>query len=705
MDKRKMDSPKVCRYNKSCFRLNPVHFDDFSHPHCKILRICFFLISFSYPLSFSIVEEIIQKGKNSAGLYDIPSGCPGDKVLQQLKILESKVPRDSVLPNAKTIKLDLNVSISPKLPEKDQSGIPNPSTKIPDDEPPAVTATTSQNNVPGGSQQSSNSNTSTTSNVNKKIESQNKKESKSQPSGSSSTPTVNKRESNLEKKLQQKPEFNELQSSTGTAKDEKVDVNPSSSEREYTDEQLEKLRRRFLPVNVPRGRMAQKLKDSAPYNIFLTTISSAPETHNEPLSVTFQELLDPSLGELESSVQINFMVEIAWLLAQYTFARCNKLPMLILYGDEEAQLRDIQKKKPNVTSIKVNLPGPIGVHHTKMMLFFYKDNSMRVVVSTANLYEDDWHNRVQGLWISDKLPALPEGTSHVSHGESVTGFREDLMRYLIAYDIGKLQPIIARIRRTDFSGVKVFFVFSVPGSHRDSSKGIYYGHPRIGTLLSTHSAPIDDSNPIMLQSSSIGSLGPNANSWLWSEIAASFRRDSAPVGLRRLPQTKLVYPSLNNVLSSHDGIAGGGCLPYDGRTHEKQTWLKQYLYQWKANSRNRNRAMPHIKSYFRYNDRGLYWFILTSANLSRSAWGSYNKGNKSLNPTLRINSYEAGVMLFPRIMIEKDRFPLSVEHQKDSIPIFRLPYDLPPLPYGPHDVPYCAEYLKSHIAKYGATFD
>lgn len=36
------------------------------------------------------------------------------------------------------------------------------------------------------------------------------------------------------------------------------------------------------------------------------------------------ELLDASLGELQSSLQINFMVEPGWLLAHYYFAgyRC-----------------------------------------------------------------------------------------------------------------------------------------------------------------------------------------------------------------------------------------------------------------------------------------------------------------------------------------------------------------------------------------------
>lgn len=618
------------------------------------------------------MEEILRKGKNTNGIYDIPSGCPQDKVSQQLKLLESKSPNLS-LRSPKIVKLDLTVDSSTKLTQKTLNF---PSTSKPPSSPsPSI----------------------------------------SRPISSSVTniPPAVKSQSNIERKQQEKEKLQQIKSSTDIniekekiEKNVVIEENPNQIEKNVrSEEDLEKMMRKYLPVVLPKGQMAEKLRNSAPYNFFLTTVSSATETHSDPLSLTFQELLDSSLGELESSVQINFMIDIGWLLAQYTFARCNKLPLIILYGDEEVNLRDINKKRPNVTSIKVNLPGPIGVHHTKMMLFFYKDNSMRVVVSTANLYEDDWHNRVQGLWISDKLPSIPEGQSHVTHGESETGFREDLMRYLIAYNIGKLQPIIARIRRTDFSSVKVFFVFSVPGSHRDSGKGIYYGHSRIASLLSSHSAPIDDVNPIHLQCSSIGSLGPNSSAWLSSEIATSFRRDSAPIGLRRMPQIKLIYPSLNNVLSSHDGIAGGGCLPYDGKTHEKQTWLKEHLHQWKASSRKRNQAMPHIKTYFRYSERGLYWFILTSANLSRSAWGAFNKGNKSLNPTLRINSYEAGVMFLPRVMIKKDRFPLTQSQQKDDVPIFPLPYDIPTLVYGPHDVPYCAEYLKAHIEKYGAKFD
>lgn len=78
--------------------------------------------------------------------------------------------------------------------------------------------------------------------------------------------------------------------------------------------------RDYIPVVVEKGRMASKLERAAPYNMFLTAITDSKPTHQEPLSITLQEILDESLGEIESSVQINFMVDIGWLLGHYYFA-------------------------------------------------------------------------------------------------------------------------------------------------------------------------------------------------------------------------------------------------------------------------------------------------------------------------------------------------------------------------------------------------
>ncbi|XP_016955047.1 probable tyrosyl-DNA phosphodiesterase [Drosophila biarmipes] len=452
--------------------------------------------------------------------------------------------------------------------------------------------------------------------------------------------------------------------------------------------------RDYIPVVVEKGGMAKKLERAAPYNMFLTAITDSKPTHSEPLSITLQEILDESLGEIESTVQINFMVDIGWLLGHYYFAGILDKPLLVLYGDESPELLSISKLKPQVTAIRVRMPTPFATSHTKMMFLGYSDGSMRVVISTANLYEDDWHNRTQGLWISPKLPALPEDAD-TGAGESQTGFKQDLMLYLVEYKISQLQPWIARIRKSDFSAINVFFLGSVPGGHRESTvRGHPWGHARLAGLLAKHAAPIDDRIPVICQSSSIGSLGPNVQSWIQQDFVNSLKRDSTPVGkLRQMPAFKMIYPSFSNVSGSHDGMLGGGCLPYGKNTNDKQPWLKEHLQQWKSSDRYRSRAMPHIKSYTRFNleDQAVYWFVLTSANLSKAAWGCFNKSS-SIQPCLRIANYEVGVLFLPRFVTGEDTFPLG--NNRDGVPAFPLPYDVPLTPYAPDDKPFLMDYLQ-----------
>lgn len=126
-----------------------------------------------------------------------------------------------------------------------------------------------------------------------------------------------------------------------------------------------------------------------------------------------------------------------------------------MYGDETPELVQISTVRRNVTAIKINMSNAFATHHSKVMLLGYKDKSMRVVVSTANLYEDDWRNRTQGLWISPRCYEMEDhDQGHSSTGESVTGFRTDLIRYLNKYNQPRLQEWTARIQRTNFEAVK-----------------------------------------------------------------------------------------------------------------------------------------------------------------------------------------------------------------------------------------------------------
>lgn len=286
---------------------------------------------------------------------------------------------------------------------------------------------------------------------------------------------------------------------------------------------------------------------------------------------------------------------------------------------------------------------------------------------------------ISGLWISDRLEPLSNLMDYADT-DSETKFRADLMSYLYSYKIADLQPWISRIRVTDFSSINVFLITSVPGMHYGSS----YGLARVSSLLSKHSAKIDRTSPIVAQCSTMG----NMQKWLTQDFIRSFRCHSR-MNVEADPQFKLIYPTFENVLNSFDGLMGAGCLLYGKELHEKQLWLLNYMYQWRADCRFRTKAMPHIKTYARWLDNKLYWFILTSANLSKSAWGSYHHKNKR---QLRLNNYEAGVLFLPKFVSETEYF--SMDETDRTTTVFPSLYDILLTKYDAYDVPFLKEFLR-----------
>ena len=150
----------------------------------------------------------------------------------------------------------------------------------------------------------------------------------------------------------------------------------------------------------------------------------------------------------------------------------------------------------------------------------------------------------------------------------------------------------------------------------------------------------------------------------------------------------------------------------------------------------RGRAAPHIKTYIRFHDasmRQIDWAMVTSANLSTQAWGS-----ASVSGEVRICSYEIGVIFWPALWDDRsdglppatmvpvfgsdtpssDRSGLDEGAQESkNIPLagrltstadegghdriegrrkgqvrlgWRMPYDLPLVPYGTNEMPWCA---------------
>lgn len=179
------------------------------------------------------------------------------------------------------------------------------------------------------------------------------------------------------------------------------------------------------------------------------------------------------------------------------------------------------------------------------------------------------------LWVSPKLPQIPPDADTMS-GDSPTQFKADLVRYLSAYRLPQLQEWLGKVRRADFSSVRydlfisiiinnvfviginyilrsygslncrVCLVASVPGTHYGPDSTLW-GHRRVCQLLREHvSDPKSPQSPwskwpVIGQFSSIGSLGPDPNTWVCSELKSSFSAPSKPMDA---PPIKLVNSNL-----------------------------------------------------------------------------------------------------------------------------------------------------------------
>jgi len=170
------------------------------------------------------------------------------------------------------------------------------------------------------------------------------------------------------------------------------DFDSKKSRKKVRNKAIHIMRQFGYPIMLVKpGKFAMKYASSAPYHLFFTRIENSKETHNQQFSITFSEILDRSLGEIVNSLHLNFMVDVTWLCLQYLLAG-QRIDMTILYGER----LDHEKLSNNITMIKIDMPTKFGCHHTKIMILQYKDDGIRVIVSTANLYFEDWENRTQG---------------------------------------------------------------------------------------------------------------------------------------------------------------------------------------------------------------------------------------------------------------------------------------------------------------------
>ncbi|OVA11144.1 Tyrosyl-DNA phosphodiesterase [Macleaya cordata] len=347
-------------------------------------------------------------------------------------------------------------------------------------------------------------------------------------------------------------------------------------------------------------------------------------------------------GNVLMAVLSNYMVDMDWLISACPIL--STIPrVLVIHGEGDGTLNHLEKNKPaNWVLHKPPLPIAYGTHHSKAMFLVYPQG-LRVVIHTANLIHVDWNNKSQGLWMQD-FPWKDQ--KDLNKG---CGFENDLVDYLSALKWPELSvtlPVIGNVKinssffkKFDYSSAAVRLIASVPGYHT-GPKLKKWGHMKLRSVLQECSFDKEfQKSPIVYQFSSLGSLNEKWMAELASSMSSGFSHDRTPLGLGK---ELIVWPTVEDVRCSLEGYAAGSCIPSPQKNVEKD-FLKKYWAKWKANHTGRCRAMPHIKTYTRYNGQNLAWFLLTSANLSKAAWGALQKKDSQL----MIRSYELGVLFLP----------------------------------------------------------
>jgi tyrosyl-DNA phosphodiesterase-1 len=264
------------------------------------------------------------------------------------------------------------------------------------------------------------------------------------------------------------------------------------------------------------------------------------------------------------------------------------------------------------------------------------------------------------------------------------------------------------------------------------------------------------SSEIVVQISSIATLGPT-NTWLQHTFFRALsggqttttpqqqqqQQQPSPPPPPPRPNLKIIFPTPDEIHKSLDGYASGGSIhtkPQSPQQIKQLAYLKPLFHHWANDSANgaqldrdtpvkeagRMRAAPHIKTYIRYSGGGgksehkIDWALLTSANLSKQAWGEAPAARSP--DEMRISSYEIGVLVWPGLYAEgatmqgvflgdgvgdgevvvedgekvvEDGEKVVEDGEKvvkegKAVVALRMPYNLPLQPYGQREVPWVA---------------
>ncbi|EFX02897.1 tyrosyl-DNA phosphodiesterase [Grosmannia clavigera kw1407] len=501
-----------------------------------------------------------------------------------------------------------------------------------------------------------------------------------------------------------------------------------------------------VPVSPPwkRRRNGEEAHDStstdagvrfrSPFQ--LTAIRDLPAEDNVD-TVTVDEIFGSPL--VAECWEFNYLHDIGFFMDALNEDVRHLVHVHVVHGfwkREDQRRLELEAEAARYANVQLHtafMPEPFGTHHSKMAVLFRHDDTAQVVIYTANMIPHDWANMTQGVWRSPLLPLLADDVDGEDESEidgpvgSGRRFKTDLLSYLRAYNQRRsiCRPLVERLARYDFAAVQAALIASVPGRHSlirqpDEKYHTQWGWTALkNTLRSVPVQAVAPSTEIVLQVSSMATLGPT-DAWIRHTLFSAMATASSAVdkggsiGKEELqqPRFRAVFPTADEIRRSLEGYKSGTSIHTKIQSSQQQRqlqYMRPLLCHWANDSpdgaklpdgatpivNGRKRAAPHIKTYVRYGQVGVDWALLTSANLSKQAWGEA----VTAAGEVRVASWEIGVMVWPGLFAETA--VMQIVGGSDSVlqpatgkaagrPVvaLRVPYDLPLQQYGKGEIPW-----------------
>lgn len=446
--------------------------------------------------------------------------------------------------------------------------------------------------------------------------------------------------------------------------------------------------------------------------IRLFKVADLPDSENQD-AVTMASIIGKP--DLNAMWQFNFCISIPFVMNNVHPDVRSKVKSYFVFGftasrNHRDELKSDAKSCKHPENIKVDgvyLQNQYGTHHSKLMVLLFGDNdaeqTLQIVVHTANLIPFDWTNMTQGAWMSPRLKKKINGetTDKIS-----IQFESDFLDYIQQYKTESTKKLALLLQQFDFSTIdkNVVFIASVPGNYSsDNPSYRKWGLCKLQKEMRKLSTSETHKTEIIAQVSSIATLG-TTDTYIKHVVGnALLGKDFFSKQTGVFPT--IIFPTVENVKESFYGYSSGSSIHFKRQSDaqlKQLHYMKPHLRQWGAIDAGRHRAAPHIKTYVKLiDDSHLGWILLTSANLSKQAWGNINEKKHN---SQWIQSWECGVLIKPSskrqylIPTYKSdvantkqiaQFLKSVKGKgPEDIEILsiRMPYDLPLVKYDGHDI-------------------